>query len=69
MIPLAEQISAVEEAIGADRKELVLLRMMPGHDAGGATLKRVTWRIARLEAALVTLRRTAAGAPPQGAAA
>ena len=67
-ISIAEQIAAVGDAIAADRKELTLLRMMPGHDPGGETLRRVQLRIERLEAALITLRRAAAGAPPQRAA-
>jgi hypothetical protein len=66
-VSLAEQIAAVEEAIAAERKCLRLARMMPGQDPELAP--RLGARIAGLEAALLTLRREAAGSPPQGAAA
>src|SRR5581483_9281104 len=56
---IAEQIIAVEEAIAAERKGLIVVRMPELKIPIGAAAE-YEQRIARLEAAIVTLRRAAA---------
>jgi hypothetical protein len=63
---LAEQIIAVNEAIGNERKGLVLLDMPALKDAVGEKSDCLR-RTAGLEAAVATLQRVAAGTPPERA--